>query len=163
MSDNLEQGRTFGTEPKEWFVKEVTGVLLTMELERLVAVLGLAYKLPYVPNNNARREQDLLHLAMIDNAFCFGTTMMSKSGEFYIGFFMFIALLRHAFTEYNNHTRPSSKLAPKGKSKRDIFAPASPALSGRVSTSGATSRKSSLRASDTGAIFFILIISHSSV
>ena len=88
MSDNLEQGRAFGTEPKEWFVKEITGVLLTMELERLVAVLGLAYKLPYVPNDNTRREQDLLHLAMIDNAFCFGTTMMSKSGEFYIGFYV---------------------------------------------------------------------------
>ena len=88
MSDNHEHGRTFGTEPKEWFVKEITGILLTMELERLIAVLGLAYKLPYVPDNNTRREQDLLHLTMIDNAFCFATTMMSKSGAFYVSFYL---------------------------------------------------------------------------
>ncbi len=83
--DHHERGRTFGTDPKEWFVKEITGVLLAMELERLIAVLGLAYELPYVPNDSARREKDLLHLALVDNAFCFGTSMMSKNGEFNIG------------------------------------------------------------------------------
>jgi len=83
-NDRHECGRTFGTEPKEWFVKEIAGVLLTMELERLVAVLGLAYKLPYVSNDSARQEKDLLHLTLVDNAFSFGTTMMSKNGKFHI-------------------------------------------------------------------------------
>lgn len=79
--DNHEHGRILGSEPKEWVIKDVAGVLLTMELERLVAVLGLAYELPYVPDDSARREQDLLHFAMIENAFSFTTGMMLKSGE----------------------------------------------------------------------------------
>ena len=81
--DHHEHGRTFGTEPKEWFLKEITGVLLTMELERFIAVLGLAYELPYLrTDDSARREKDLLHLTLADNAFCFVTSMMSKSGVF---------------------------------------------------------------------------------
>lgn len=52
-----------------------------MELERLVAVLGLAYDLPYVPDDNLRKESDLLHFAMVENAFSFTTGMMHKSGE----------------------------------------------------------------------------------
>jgi hypothetical protein len=79
--DNHEHGRMFGTEPKEWIMKDVAGVLLTMELERFIAVLGLAYELPYVPDDSARREQDLLHFSMVDNAFSFTTGMMLKSGE----------------------------------------------------------------------------------
>jgi len=79
--DNHEHGRTLGSDPKEWVIKDIAGVLLTMELERFIAVLGLAYELPYVPDDSARRERDLLHLAMIDNAFCFTTVMMTKSGE----------------------------------------------------------------------------------
>ena len=55
--------------------------MLTMELERFIAVLGLAYELPYVPDDSARREQDLLHITMVDNAFSFVTGMMLKSGE----------------------------------------------------------------------------------
>ena len=54
--DDHEHGRVFGSEPKEWMVKDVAGVMLTMELERFIAVLGLAYELPYVPEDSARRE-----------------------------------------------------------------------------------------------------------
>ena len=79
--DNHEHGRSFGSEPKEWILKDIAGVLPSMELERFVAVLGLAYNLPYVPNDSARREGDLLYLSMIDNAFCFTTSMVSKAGE----------------------------------------------------------------------------------
>lgn len=79
--DNHEHGRIVGSDPKEWVIKDVAGVLPTLELERFIAVLGLAYKLPYVPDDNTRREQDLLHLTMLDNAFCFATVMMPKSGE----------------------------------------------------------------------------------
>ena len=52
-----------------------------MELERFIVVLGLAYQLPYVPDDNTCRESDLLHLAMVGNAFSFTTGMMHKSGE----------------------------------------------------------------------------------
>ena len=79
-SDNHQRGRFLGTE-KEWVLKDIAGVLLTMELEHFVAVLGLAYQLPYVPDDNTRRESDLLHLAMVENAFSFTTGMMHKSGE----------------------------------------------------------------------------------
>lgn len=79
--DNHEYGRIIGSDPKEWVMKDVAGVLPTLELERFIAVLGLAYELPYVADDNTRREQDLLHLTMLDNAFCFATAMMLKSGE----------------------------------------------------------------------------------
>jgi hypothetical protein len=79
--DNHEHGRILGSAPKEWVIKDVAGVLLTMELERFIAVLGLAYELPYVPDDSARRESDLLHLTMLENAFCFSTSMMLKSGK----------------------------------------------------------------------------------
>lgn len=79
--DHHDGGRVLGSDPKEWVVKDVAGVLLTMELERFIAVLGLAYELPYVPDDGARREHDLLHLTMVDNAFSFATGMMPKSGE----------------------------------------------------------------------------------
>lgn len=67
-----------------------------MELERFVAVLGLAYELPYLPDDNARRERDLLHFAMVDNAFSFTTGMMNKTGEF----FFFWILYTMAVTYY---------------------------------------------------------------
>jgi hypothetical protein len=51
--DSHERGRILGSEPKEWVTKDVAGVLLTMELERFIAVLGLAYELPYVPDDSA--------------------------------------------------------------------------------------------------------------
>lgn len=80
-SDNHEHGRSLGSDPKEWVLKDIAGVLLTMELERFVSVLGLAYQLPYVPDDSARRKTDLLHFAMIDNAFSFTTGMMHKIGK----------------------------------------------------------------------------------
>ena len=79
--DNHEYGRTLGSDPKEWVIKDIVGVLPAMELERFIAVLGLAYELPYVPDDSAHREGDLLHLAMVDNAFSFTTSMMLKNGE----------------------------------------------------------------------------------
>jgi hypothetical protein len=80
--DNHEHGRILGSEPKEWVIKDIAGVLHAMELERFIAVLGLAYELPYVPDDSARREGNLLHLTMIENAFSFTTAMMLKSGEY---------------------------------------------------------------------------------
>ena len=80
--DHHKRGRTFGSDPKEWFVKEICGVLLTMELEHFIAVLGLAYELPYKPDDSARQEKDLLHFTLVNNAFSFVTSMMSKNGEF---------------------------------------------------------------------------------
>jgi hypothetical protein len=79
--DCHERGRILGSDPREWVIKDVAGVMLTMELERFIAVLGLAYELPYIPDDSARREQDLLHITMVDNAFSFTTAMMLKSGE----------------------------------------------------------------------------------
>jgi hypothetical protein len=79
-SDNHQRGRSLGSD-KEWVIKDIAGVLLAMELERFVAVLGLAYGLPYVPDDNLRRETDLLHFSMVENAFSFTTGMMHKSGE----------------------------------------------------------------------------------
>ena len=79
--DDHEHGCVFGSEPKEWMVKDVAGVMLTMELERFIAVLGLAYELPYVPEDSAHRENHLLHFSMVDNAFSFATGMAPKSGE----------------------------------------------------------------------------------
>ena len=81
-SDNHERGRSLGSE-KEWVLKDIAGVLLTMELERFVSVLGLAYQLQYVPDDSARSDTDLLHFSMIDNAFSFTTGMMHKSGKFF--------------------------------------------------------------------------------
>lgn len=87
--DNHEHGRTIGSEPKEWVMKDIAGVLLAMELERFIAVLGLAYNLPYVPDDDARREGDLLYLTMVDNAFSFSTSMMLKSGEQVYYYYLF--------------------------------------------------------------------------
>lgn len=81
--DNHKHGRTIGTDPK-WVIKDIVGVLPAMELERLIGVLGLAYQLPYTPDDGTRRESELLYLSMLDNGFSFMTSMMSKSGEFII-------------------------------------------------------------------------------
>ena len=80
-SDNHEHGRTLGSDTKEWILKDIAGVLPNMELERFVAVIGLVYQLPYLPDDNLRRETDLLHFAMVENAFSFTTGMMHKNGE----------------------------------------------------------------------------------
>ena len=85
--DNHEYGRIMGSEPREWVAKDILGVLPSMELERLVAVLGLAYELPYIPEDSARREVDLLHFSMVENAFRFTTTMTGKAGEAFLFLF----------------------------------------------------------------------------
>lgn len=79
--DTHESGRIIRSDPKEWVVKDIAGVLLAMELERFIAVLGLAFDLPYVPDDSSRREGSLLYFSMIENAFYFSTTMVSKNGE----------------------------------------------------------------------------------
>jgi len=80
--DSHDHGRTLGSNAeKEWVLKDIAGVMLSLELERFIAVLGLAYELPYVPEDSARREGELLYLSMVDNAFSFTTSMMLKSGE----------------------------------------------------------------------------------
>jgi hypothetical protein len=78
IQDNHQHPRALGS---EWVQKDIFGVLHNMELERLVAVLGLAYNLPYVADDGARREGDLLHFQMIKNGFAFSTRMMAASGE----------------------------------------------------------------------------------
>jgi hypothetical protein len=79
--DNHEHGRALGSDPNGYIIKDIAGVLPTMELERLVSVLGLAYELPYVSDDNMRRERDLMYFSMVDNAFSFTTGMMNKVGE----------------------------------------------------------------------------------
>ena len=82
MKDSLEHGRTFGADPKApWVVKQIDAVLASVELERLVAVLGLAFRLPYVPDDSACTVSNLLHFPMVQNAFSFTTVMAGKSGE----------------------------------------------------------------------------------
>ena len=81
-SDNHEEGHAIGaSDPRELVIKDIAGVLLSMELEHFVAVLGLVYELPYTPDNNTHREKDLLHIAMVNNAFSFTTMMTPTSGE----------------------------------------------------------------------------------
>ena len=80
-SDNHEHGHTLGSESNEYVIKDITRVLPNMELEHFVAVIGLAYQLPYLPNDNLHRETDLLHFAMLENAFSFMTGMIPKNVE----------------------------------------------------------------------------------
>ena len=58
--------------------------------------------------------------------------------------------------EYNSQAGSSSKSRSTRKTKHEIFAPASPAMSRRIQASTGP-RKPSLRATDTGMIFIILI------
>ena len=80
-ADNHEHGRVLGSSGKEYMLKDIAGVLLNMELERFVSVLGLAYQLPYKPDDNLCRDKDLLYFSMVENAFSFTTGMMNKNGE----------------------------------------------------------------------------------
>ena len=121
-----------------------------MELERFIAVLGLAYELPYVPDDSARREGDLLHLAMVDNAFSFTTSMMLKNGEFLMESFCTSSYLCSTIEFDNAKAGSSSKSTPKRMNKHKIFAPASPAFSSKAGILSSTARKPSLRASETG-------------
>jgi hypothetical protein len=88
--DSLQNGRIIGPELREFVMKDIAGVMLAMELERFVAVLGLTYSRPHVPDDDARRAGDLLHFTMVQNAFCFTTTLMGKSGE---SFYIYIGII----------------------------------------------------------------------
>ena len=81
-TDNHIEGRTFGLN-NEWIVKDISGVLPAMELERAIAVIALAFKMPYVPADSARTAFDVLHFTMDDNAFSFSTSMMKDGVSFY--------------------------------------------------------------------------------
>jgi hypothetical protein len=76
-TDNHIEGRIFGPS-NEWIVKDICGVLPAMELERAIAVIGLAFKMPYFPPDSARTVFDVLHFTMDDNAFSFSTTLMKE-------------------------------------------------------------------------------------
>ena len=154
--DNHEHGRALGSDPKEWVIKDIAGVLLTMELERFVAVLGLAYELPYLPDDNARRERDLLHFAMVDNAFSFTTGMMHKTGKVFLILYIKGYLLLYSTKEFDKAKAGSSKSTPnpKGINKFKIFAPPSPAFSSKAAGLSSNARRTSLRASDTGRILY---------
>ena len=52
--------------------------------------------------------------------------------------------------EFEKGTAGSSKSTPKGMNKHKIFAPASPAFSGKVAALSSAMRRPSLRASETG-------------
>ena len=77
-TDNHLDGRIFGPN-NEWIVKDINGVFPAMELERAIAVIGLAFKMPFFPADSARTAFDVLHFTMDDNAFSFSTSMMKES------------------------------------------------------------------------------------
>jgi hypothetical protein len=87
IGDNHENGLGFGSD-SGWVVKSVPGVLLSMELEHLVALLGLAFRLPYVPDDSARRETDLLYVSMNKNAFNFSTVTTPAAGEVFFAYYI---------------------------------------------------------------------------
>ena len=74
-TDNHIEGRTFGLN-NEWIVKDISGVLPAMELERAITVIDLAFKMPYVSADSVRTAFDVLHFIMDDNAFSYSTSMM---------------------------------------------------------------------------------------
>ena len=57
-----------------------------MELERVIAVIGLTFKMPYVPDDSARTAFDVLHFTMFDNAVSFSIAMM-KEGALVASYF----------------------------------------------------------------------------
>jgi hypothetical protein len=171
IQDNHQHPRALGS---EWVQKDIFGVLHAMELERLVAVLGLAYDLPYVEDDGARRDCDLLRIQMIKNGFAFSTRMMSANGEHSLD--VFHGQLCHLYfvLEYNKATgkagitsrlmstpkrasmstpkQASTSSTPKQKqasaSSSNFFA-SSPSISSKQGTSSSTA-KNSLQATDTG-------------
>jgi hypothetical protein len=88
-ADNHIEGRTFGAS-NEWIVKDIGGVFPAMELERAIAVIGLAFKMPYVPPDSARTAFDVLHFTMDDNAFSFSTSYMKEGVLFFIIISLFL-------------------------------------------------------------------------
>ena len=79
IGDNHKDGLEFGSE-MGWVVKSMPGVLPSMELEHLVALLGLAFRMPYVPDDSACHETDILYISMNKNAFNFSTVTMPAAG-----------------------------------------------------------------------------------
>ena len=148
--DNHEQGRSLGSDPKEWIIKDIAGLLLTMELERFVAILGLAYELPYLPNDNVCRERDLLHFAMVENAFSFTTGMMHKTGECILDIVYYGHTYLYSIKEFDKAKAGSSNSTSNRMNKCKIFAPASLAFSSKVAGLSSTTCRLSLHASDTG-------------
>lgn len=158
-TDNHIEGRTFGSS-KEWIIKDIGGVFPAMELERAIAVIGLAFKMPYVPADSARTVFDVLHFTMDDNAFSFSTSMMKEGALisfFYLFFFFLVHVLILTFFLADYRRELAAVEVTRGQSskrlvKKGLFAPASPALSGDISPSAGT-RKPSLRPLETGAFF----------
>jgi hypothetical protein len=173
IQDNHQHPRALGS---EWVQKDIFGVLHAMELERLVAVLGLAYHLPYVEDDGARREVDLLRIQMIKNGFAFSTRMMAASGEHSL--YVFHGRLCHLYflLEFNKATtsrlmstpkrasmstpkQASASSTPKQKqastSSSNFYAPSTPSVSSKQGMSS-SSAKNSLQVTDTGmaVIFF---------
>jgi hypothetical protein len=153
-ADNHTEGRTFGPS-NEWIVKDIGGVFPAMELERAIAVIGLAFKMPYFPADSARTAFDVLHFTMDDNAFSFSTSMMKEGALLafylrrYLNYYFLLADYRRdlAIAEVSKD-RSSNRIVKKG-----LFAPTSPASSSNISPSAGT-RKPSLRPPDTGAFLF---------
>jgi hypothetical protein len=179
IQDNHQHPRALGS---EWVQKDIFGVLHAMELERLVAVLGLAYDLPYVADDGARREGDLLRFQMIKNGFAFSTRMMSASGEHSLDVFhgqlchlYFVLEFNKATGKAGSTSRPmstpkrpsmstpkqaSASSTPKQKqastSSSSFYAPSTPSISSKQGTSSSTA-KNSLQVTDTGmAVIFFL-------
>lgn len=88
---------------------------------------------------------------MVENAFCFTTGMMHKSGKC-IWNIVYVMDTYHRTKEFDKATASSSKSTstPKGMNKNKIYAPASPAYSSKVSALPYAARRTSLRPSDTG-------------
>lgn len=63
-----------------------------MELERAIAVIGLAFKMPYFPADSARTAFDVLHFTMDDNAFSFSTSMMKEGTSVVFPLWIYIDL-----------------------------------------------------------------------
>ena len=151
INDSLEDGQTFGSDPKlQWVVKQIDAVLAAVELECLVVVVGLAFRLPYVPDDSAHAAMDLLYFPMAGSAFSFTTVMASKSGEQIFVCCKWLWYLYYFITEVDGKKMKSTSNV--NVPKCSIFALASPALSKSApSSSGAC--KPALHASETGIGF----------
>jgi len=164
-TDNHIEGRTFGP-GNEWIVKDIGGVFPAMELERAITIIGLAFKMPYVPADSARTEFDVLHFTMFDNAFSFSTSMMKEgafnlffSSRMYTNLFIFVLVVDYkcdiAAVEATTAGQSST---PKCAVRKGLFASASPASSNNISSSTGI-RKPSLRPPETG-VFFLFFLEH---
>jgi len=127
-----------------------------MELEHLVALLGLAFRMPYVPDDSAHCETDILYISMNKNAFNFSTVTTPAAGESILPILCCINFL-HFATDVAAAKKAAEATGSKLVGKKGLFAPASPAMSRKKPTSTAT-RKYSLRATETGTHLLTFII-----